>query len=145
MDLTGGAPAMISILRYELALTLRRLLRRRAQTALMLTTFSVSIALCVVSWSLFHTMFLQNPDFDAQGELRFIGQNDRKFSAREVGFSRLYRSTREDIEAWTSQQSVFKDLAPVMLYNTVIIARVLSVSSAPICQPKLSTWSERFR
>ena len=100
---------------YEFLLSLRRLWRRRVQSGLMLATFTISIALSLVSWSLFHTIFLQNPEFDPDGQLYRV--------ALTGGFAkdRLVGSTREDFEAWRAQETVFSDFVAVMLYNSTFV------------------------
>ena len=104
------------ILLYEFLLSLRRLWRRRVQTGLMLATFTISIALSLVSWSLFHTIFLQNPEFDPDGQLYRVALTGGPFLKE-----RLIGSTREDFEAWRTQQTVFSDFVPVMLYNSIFV------------------------
>ena len=53
---------------FEFSLTLRRLFRRPAQNGLLLATFSISVTLSVLTWSLFRTVYLSTPDFDPKGE-----------------------------------------------------------------------------
>ncbi|MDB6093077.1 MAG: hypothetical protein JWM32_639 [Verrucomicrobia bacterium] len=103
------------ILGYELMLTLRRLWRRRVQSGLMLATFTVSIALSLLSWSLFHTMFLKNPAFDPGGKLYRVTQTGG------MAKDQLVSSSREDIEAWQKQQVVFSDFGIVRLYESVFV------------------------
>ena len=58
----------MNVLWFEFMLSLRRLVRRRGQNGLMLVTFALSLTLALLSWSLFHTIFLSQPDFDPKGE-----------------------------------------------------------------------------
>ncbi|MDB6167672.1 MAG: hypothetical protein JWM88_536 [Verrucomicrobia bacterium] len=101
---------------YEFLLSLRRLWRRPVQAGLMLATFTASIALTLVSWSLFHTMFLRNPEFDPDGQLYRIAQ-----TGGPMVKDRLVPASREDIEAWKSQQTVFSDFAPVRFYESIFV------------------------
>jgi predicted permease len=110
------------ILGYEFLLSLRRLWRRPTQAGLMLATFTVSIALSLLSWSLFHTIFFQQPAFDPHGELWLIGQTGPKSPPRFVGSGTGVSATREDFNAWKEQQTVFTDFAGAMLYNSIFVA-----------------------
>src|SRR6185312_9211746 len=101
------------VLFYEFVLSLRRLWRRRVQSGLMLATFTISIALSLVSWSLFHTIFLQNPEFDPHGELYRVALTGGPFAK-----DRLLGSARNDYEGWRTQQTVFSELVPTMLYGS---------------------------
>jgi hypothetical protein len=57
----------MNVLWFEFMLSLRRLARCKTQNGLMLVTFAVSVTLSLLSWSLFHTIFLSRPDFDPEG------------------------------------------------------------------------------
>jgi len=57
----------MNVLWFEFMLALRRLARRKTQNGLLLMTFAVSLGLSLVSWSLFHTIFLSRPEFDPEG------------------------------------------------------------------------------
>ena len=104
------------ILAYEFALSLRRLWRRPTQTGLMFATFSVSITLSLLSWSLFHTIFLQNPAYDPDGSFYHIN-----FTGGPIAKDRMWTSSREDIAAWKSQQTVFSDFAAMRLYESTFV------------------------
>jgi putative ABC transport system permease protein len=118
---------MLPIIRYELSLVVRRLFRRRAQTALMFATFAVSISLSLLSWSLFHAIFLRNPAFDAKGELCIVEQ-------QPATVDWYFESTREQVEDWQQHQTVFSDFAVAVLYNSSFLTypegteRVLSAN-----------------
>src|SRR5687767_8810796 len=99
------------VLVYEFTLSLRRLARRPAQSMLMLATLGISLALSLLGWSLFHTMFLRQPEFDPAGKLYRIGVTG------EIVNGRIVPVTREDFEAWKAEQTVFTDFAPAMLYQ----------------------------
>lgn len=104
------------ILAYEFALSFRRLWRRPTQTGLMFATFLVSITLSLISWSLFHTIFLQNPAYDPDGSFYHIN-----VTGGPVARERMWTSSREDIDAWQSQQTVFSDFAPMRLYESTFV------------------------
>ncbi len=99
---------------YELGLVVRRLWRKRAQSALMLFTFGISLGISVLSWSLFHAIFLQNPEFDPDGSLVVADDNlpNTEFPVE---------ATREEVEDWQAQQTVFTDTAIVALYNSAFL------------------------
>lgn len=103
------------ILAYELSLAFRRLSRRPAQSLLVLVTLSVSLALSLLGWSLFHTMFFRQPEFDPNGTLLRIGVTGEAVQGRIVPLSRT------DFEAWKSGQTVFADFAPAMLYQSTFV------------------------
>ena len=101
---------------YEFMLSLRRLFRRRVQTGLMLATFTVSITLSLVSWSLFYTMFLKQPDYDPAGGMVIVG-----LRGENTG-DRLSQITRLDLAAWQARQTVFAELAGFSIYRSTFIA-----------------------
>jgi predicted permease len=101
----------MNIFWFELMLSLRRLFRRRTQNGLMLVTFAVSAALSLLSWSLFHAIFLRNPGFDAQGQLCVVQQ---KPEAIDWGIP----STKEQVDDWVERQTVFSEFASAVLYNS---------------------------
>lgn len=105
----------MSILLFEFRLALTRLWRRRAQSSLMLATFTISIALSLLGWSLFHTIFLQNPGYDSKGEFYRVGQTGGMVK------DRIVPASREDFEAWKEQQTVFTDFVAVMLYESIFV------------------------
>ncbi len=106
----------MQILVYEFVLSLRRLVRRPLLAGLMLATFTVSITLTLLSWSLFHTMFLRNPEFDPQGGLYRIAQ-----TGGPIARDRLFPATREDIAAWQAHQTVFSNFAMIRFYESVFV------------------------
>ena len=104
------------ILAYEFMLALRRLGRRKMQSGLMLATFTISITLSLLSWSLFHTMFVKQPDFDPQGGLAVVNLMGTTPGARPI------KLTREDIASWQANQTVFTEFAAFSIYRSVFIA-----------------------
>lgn len=104
----------MKVLWFEFVLSLRRLFRRRVQNGLMLVTFAVSVTLSLVSWSLFHNVFLSNPDFDPQGNYLVMSYSDGNAVTAK-------RSTLGEIEAYKAGQEVFSDFAEVALYHSVFI------------------------
>jgi hypothetical protein len=109
------------ILYYELLLAARRWYRRPTQAVLLTVTFALSITLAVVSWSLFHTVFLKNAEFDPEGTLLLVSQGGPKAPRRYVGYGKHPAATREDVRAWESAQTVFSDFAAVGLYRTTFL------------------------
>jgi putative ABC transport system permease protein len=105
----------MNIFLYEFRLALIRLWRRRTQSTLTLATFTISISLALLGWSLFHTIFLQNPAYDPKGEFYRIGQTGGMFNGR------VLPASREDFDAWKEQQTVFTDFTPVMLYESIFV------------------------
>src|ERR1019366_2634971 len=105
----------MQVLWFEFMLTLRRLARRRVQNGLMFVTFAVSLTLSLLSWSLFHTIFMSQPDFDPKGEYLVM--------AYDGGISAGGRahSSGAEIEAYKANQTVFSDFAMVGLYEPVFI------------------------
>ncbi len=104
---------VITNLLHEFCLSLRRLFRRPVQNGLMFATFAVSVMLSTLSWSLFHTMFLRQPEFDPKGEylvLNYVG-----------GVIGASRSSNGEMEAYKEGQKVFSDFAEVGFYNSPTI------------------------
>lgn len=101
---------------YEFMLSLRRLGRRPTQSGMMLATFTVSITLSLVSWSLYHTMFLKQPDYDPGGRMVVIGLTKDTPGARHSGI------TRDDLAAWQARQTVFTELAGFSIYRSTFVA-----------------------
>ena len=101
---------------YEFMLSLRRLGRRRLQTGMMLATFTVSITLSLVSWSLYHTMFVKQPDFDPTGRMVVVGLTKDTPGARHSFI------TRDDLAAWQARQTVFTELAGFGIYRSTFVA-----------------------
>lgn len=108
---------MLAVLKYEVLLALRRLWRRPAQSGLLLATFTISIALTLLSWSVFHTIFLKTPEFDPQGRLCVVN-----LIASTPGAKPTFL-TREDIRIWQADQKVFTEMTPVSLYRSIFIAQ----------------------
>jgi predicted permease len=102
------------VLWFEFLLALRRLVRRRAQNGLLLVTFTVSVALSLLSWTLFHTVFLSQPDFDPQGDYYVMTYADSMAASGK-------HSTQAEIEAYKAGQEVFSDFAEIALYLSVFI------------------------
>ena len=102
----------MNVLWFEFMLSLRRLARRKVQNGLMLLTFAVSLTLALLSWSLFHTIFLSQPEFDPKGEYLIL-----TYAGSLVGNSN--QATKEEIEAFETQQTVFGDFAPVTFYDSI--------------------------
>ncbi len=102
------------VLWFEFILALRRLFRRRAQNGLMLVTFAVSIALSLLSWTLFRTVHLSNPDFDPKGEYRVLAHEGK-------GWTASGQLTREEIEAYAAAQTVFDDFRPLAFYLSIFV------------------------
>jgi putative ABC transport system permease protein len=102
------------VLWFEFMLSLRRLARRKTQNGLLMVTFAVSLTLSLLSWSLFHTVFLSTPDFDPKGEYLVLSLADGK-----PGASRYY--TVAEIEAIRANKHLFADFAEVGLYLSVFV------------------------
>jgi putative ABC transport system permease protein len=105
----------MSLLYFELSLTLRRLLRRPAQGALLFGTFSVSIGLALVSWAVFHTLYLKQPSFDPQGRLLALHQRP------EVDDNARVRATHDEFGTWRDGQSHFELFAAAVLHRAVFV------------------------
>ena len=105
----------MSIFFYEAVLAFRRLRRRPTPTLLTLVTFTVSISLTLLAWSLFHTIFLHNPGFDPNGKIYRVGLKGSMPLGLVVGMS------RNDFEVLKEQQTVFSDIAATTLYNTTFV------------------------
>ncbi|HRJ46233.1 MAG TPA: ABC transporter permease [Opitutaceae bacterium] len=106
----------MSVLTYEFILALKRLWRRRTQTGLLLATFTVSVALSLLSWSLFHTIYLKHPSFDPKGEFHVVNLIAKTPGAKPNMIS------RNDAEAWQATQTVFAEFTLVSLYRSIFIA-----------------------
>src|SRR6185312_7197107 len=102
------------VLWFEFMLSLRRLARRKTQNGLMFLTFAVSVTLSLLSWSLFHTVFLSQPAFDPRGEYWVMTY------AGSQAASPLH-STGAEMAAYKAGQKVFADFAEVGLYSSVFI------------------------
>ena len=102
------------VLWFEFLLALRRLGRRRAQNGLLLVTFTVSVALSLLSWTLFHTVHLSRPDFDPRGEYYVLT------CAGSLAVDGTHASPLE-IEAYKAGHGAFADFAEVALYASIII------------------------
>ena len=104
----------MNVLWLEFVLSLRRLGRRRVQNGLMLATFSVSLVLALLSWSLFHTIFLSQPDFDPKGEYLLLT------SANAMIVDGNHSSGAE-LQAYKSAEGLFADFAEVSLYSSIML------------------------
>ena len=104
----------MDLLCFELKLAWRRLGRRKAHTALILATFTLSIALALLSWSLFNAVFLRHPDFDPNGSLHVILQTTPN-GGRERAFL-------PEVEAWASSQQVFAEFGPIKQPRPMLVA-----------------------
>lgn len=104
----------MKVLWFEFTLSLRRLFRRRVQNGLMLVTFALSVALSLMSWSLFRNVFLSNPDFDPKGDYFVL-----TFAEGKPGSQR--HATLREMAAIMEGQQVFADIAEVGLYVSVFI------------------------
>ncbi len=102
------------VLWFEFLLALKRLARRRTQNGLMLVTFTVSVALSLLSWSLFRNVFLSNPDFDPQGEYLVM-----TCAGGKAGVMKHF--TVAEMAAVKEGQKVFADFAEVGFYSSVFI------------------------
>lgn len=100
---------------FELLLALRRLGRRRTQNGLLLLTLAVSMTLSLLSWTLFQTVHLSQPDFDPHGDYLVLGQA----GATAVGFRTHW--SREELEAIRTGSELFDDFAEVGFYNSLFI------------------------
>ncbi len=104
----------MKILWFEFQLSLRRLLRRRTKTLIMLVTFSVSVSLSLLSWSLYHKMFLSNPDYDPQGEYLYLTH----YGSHAAGHD---HSKHDEMTAYKEGQQVFDEFAEFSPYISIEI------------------------
>jgi predicted permease len=104
----------MSIFWFEFMLSLRRLARRRVQNGLLLVTFTVSVALSLLSWSLFSTVHLTQPDYDPKGEYYVLTYE----GVPAVGSS---QSTQEEMETYKAAQTVFADFAELAFYASPVV------------------------
>lgn len=100
------------LLWFELKLSLRRLNRRRLKSVIMLVTFSVSITLSVLSWSLYHKMFLSNPDYDPLGEYYYLTHHGSLAPTS-------MHSKHDEMVAYKEGQQVFSEFAEINPYLSV--------------------------
>jgi len=105
----------MSLFWFELTLALRRLRRRPVQSWLMLATFTISLTLALLSWSLFYTVFRYNPDFDPHGSLYVVTYD----GSQAVGGNG--HSTLEEFTAQRDGQSDFSDFTEMSFYSSVFI------------------------
>jgi len=103
------------LLFFELSLTLRRMLRRPAQAALLFGTFSVSIGLALISWAVFHTVFLSQPAFDPQGTLLGLRQRPVADSSVRV------RASHDEFTHWRDGQTHFELFGAAVLHRAVFL------------------------
>ena len=107
-------PAM-NVLWFEFMLSLRRLARRKTQNGLMLLTFALSVTLSLLSWSLFQTVHLSQPDFDPKGEY-YVMTYAGSFA---MGFRQ--HSSYDEMEAYKSDHALFSEYHEVGFYTSVFI------------------------
>ena len=100
----------MNVLWFEFMLSLRRLARRKAQNGLLLLTFAVSLGLSLLSWSLFHTIFMSQPEFDPEGNYYLLT------NAGTVAID-MNQHTHDEIKAFKAAD-VFADYAEVSLYGS---------------------------
>lgn len=101
----------MNVIWFECLLALRRLWRRPRQNGLMLATFAVSLTLALLSWSLFHTVFLSEPDFDPHGDY-WVLTSTTGIAVNGNHFS------QDEMKAFQEGQTVFSDFVPVVLYSS---------------------------
>lgn len=101
------------VLWFEFLLALKRLARRRAQNGLMLLTFAVSVALSLLSWTLFHTVHLSQPAYDPHGEYLVLTYENTP----AVGF----QSTEEEMVVYREQKALFADMAELSFYGSPVV------------------------
>jgi len=101
------------VLWFEFVLSLRRLARRKTQNGLMLLTFAVSIALSLLSWSLFYTVHLSQPDYDAKGEYYVLTYDGTPALGAQ--------STLEEMVTYKATQTIFDDFAEVGFYYSPVV------------------------
>lgn len=104
----------MSVLWFEFVLTLRRLFRRRTQNGLLLVTFALSVTLSLLSWSLFRTVHLSNPDFDPKGEYLVLAHANKMWT--NAG-----QLTLEELDAYAKAQTVFEDVRPMAFYLSIFV------------------------
>ena len=105
----------MNVLWFEFMLSLRRLGRRKTQNGLMLLTFALSVTLSLLSWSLFQTVHLSQPDFDPKGEY-YVMTYAGSFA---MGFRQ--HSSHEEIEAYKAAATLFSEYHEIGFYNSVFI------------------------
>ena len=103
----------MNVLWFEFMLSLRRLARRKTQNGLMLLTFAVSLTLSLLSWSLFHTVFLRQPDFDRRGEYLVLALVD--------SHAKYTCATQAEMEAIKAGPRIFSDFAEVNMFVPAFI------------------------
>ena len=104
----------MSVIWFEFLLALRRLWRRPIQSWLTLATFTISLTLALLSWSLFYTVFRYNPDFDPNGSL-YVATYDGSQAVSKG------HSTEREFNAMRDGQADFTDFAEMAFYNSVFI------------------------
>ena len=97
----------MNVLWFEFMLSLRRLWRRKTQNGLMLLTFAMSVTLSLLSWSLFETVHLSQPDFDPKGDY-YVMTYAGSFA---MGFRQ--HSSRDEMEAYKAAQALFAEFHEV--------------------------------
>jgi predicted permease len=102
------------VLWFEFMLSLRRLARRKTQNGLMFLTFAVSVTLSLLSWSLFYSVHLRNPDFDPKGEYYVLAHGGQMW----VSGNQL---TKDEMEAYVASPSRFDDVAELAFYLSTFV------------------------
>ncbi len=105
----------MNVLWFEFMLSLRRLWRRKTQNGLMLLTFAMSVTLSLLSWSLFETVHLSQPDFDPKGDY-YVMTYAGSFA---MGFRQ--HSSRDEMEAYKAAQALFAEFHEVGFYTSKFI------------------------
>ncbi|RXK56362.1 FtsX-like permease family protein [Oleiharenicola lentus] len=100
---------------YEIRLAARRIFRRRAQSAIILVTFAASVALALLSFALFRSIFLTDLSFDPGSRLLLVQQVTANTGAN-VSFS-----TPTELDYWRQHQTQFESFAPVSLFRTTML------------------------
>lgn len=104
----------MKVLWFEFTLSLRRLFRRRIQNSLMLITFAVSVTLSLLSWTLFHTVHLSQPNFDPKGDYQVLAYEGVPVAAAR-------QSSLEELETYKTAQTIFSDFAEIAFYYSTFI------------------------
>jgi len=103
----------MNVLWFEFMLSLRRLGRRKTQNGLMLLTFAISVTLSLLSWSLYYSVHVQNPDFDPKGEYYVLAHAGQMW----VSGNQL---TKAELEAYVGSGH-FSDEAELAFYLSIFL------------------------
>lgn len=99
---------------FEFLLALRRLARRRTQNGLLLLTFAVSVALSLLSWSLFYTVHMSEPAFDPHGDYYVLTCDNSALAGSP-------QWTLEEMETLKAASNDFADFAEVAFYYSTFV------------------------